>query len=141
MTKHVDSLIDDFFISPFKISIALSGTPLDNIAQKCYRVENFNTKINLLTHLITKQEEFKKVLVFVSNKKMADKVFELIEPEFGHESCIIHSNKSQNYRIRSIEDFDSGKNRILDAYKHAVREKYRFFSYGDAMFLTPDKAR
>tara|TARA_Y100000389_G_scaffold204945_1_gene261093 strand:+ start:929 stop:1948 length:1020 start_codon:yes stop_codon:yes gene_type:complete len=35
----------------------------------------------------------------------------------------------------------SGKNRILDAYKHAVREKYRFFSYGDAMFLTPDKAR
>ena len=31
-----------------------------------------------------------------------------------------------------------GKERILDAYRHAVREKYRFFSYGDAMFLTPD---
>ena len=31
----------------------------------------------------------------------------------------------------------AGKDRILDAYKHAVREKYRFFSYGDAMFLTP----
>jgi ATP-dependent RNA helicase RhlE len=44
---------------------------------------------------------------------MADKVFEQIEPKFGHETCIIHSNKSQNYRIRSIEDFDSGKNRIL----------------------------
>jgi ATP-dependent RNA helicase RhlE len=113
MTKHVDSLIDDFFISPVKISIAVSGTPLDNIAQQCYKVENFNTKINLLTHLIANQEEFKKVLIFVSNKKMADKVFELIEPEFGYESCIIHSNKSQNYRISSIEDFDSGKNRIL----------------------------
>ncbi len=113
MTKDVYSLIDDFFLSPAKISIAVSGTPLDNIAQKCYKVENFNTKINLLTHLIANQEDFKKVLVFVSNKKMADKVFELIEPEFGHESCIIHSNKSQNYRIRSIKDFDSGKNRIL----------------------------
>jgi len=33
----------------------------------------------------------------------------------------------------------AGKERILDAYRHAVREKYRFFSYGDAMFLTPDK--
>ena len=32
----------------------------------------------------------------------------------------------------------AGKARILDAYAHAVREKYRFFSYGDAMFLTPD---
>lgn len=31
----------------------------------------------------------------------------------------------------------AGKDRILDAYRHAVREKYRFFSYGDAMFLTP----
>ena len=32
----------------------------------------------------------------------------------------------------------AGKKRILDAYAHAVRETYRFFSYGDAMFLTPD---
>ena len=30
----------------------------------------------------------------------------------------------------------TGKARILDAYAHAVREKYRFFSYGDAMFLS-----
>ena len=77
MTKHVDSLIDDFFISPVKISIAVSGTPLDNISQQCYKVENFNTKINLLTHLIANQEEFKKVLIFVSNKKMAGTLFKV----------------------------------------------------------------
>ena len=29
----------------------------------------------------------------------------------------------------------AGHDRILDAYQHAVREKYRFFSYGDAMFI------
>ncbi|MGD0521873.1 MAG: S-adenosylmethionine:tRNA ribosyltransferase-isomerase [Terracidiphilus sp.] len=28
-----------------------------------------------------------------------------------------------------------GRERVMDAYAHAVREKYRFFSYGDCMFL------
>jgi len=27
---------------------------------------------------------------------------------------------------------------ILDAYRHAVEERYRFFSYGDAMFISKD---
>jgi S-adenosylmethionine:tRNA ribosyltransferase-isomerase len=29
----------------------------------------------------------------------------------------------------------AGKARILDAYRHAVEQRYRFFSYGDAMFI------
>lgn len=113
MTEHVDVLIDDFFIQPKKISIALSGTPLDNISQSCYQVRNFYTKVNLLKHLLADSEEFKKVIVFVSNKRSADRLFDSIEKVFSDEVCVIHSNKTQNYRIRSIEDFDSGKNRIL----------------------------
>lgn len=31
----------------------------------------------------------------------------------------------------------SGKGHIMNAYRTAVQEKYRFFSYGDAMFLMP----
>jgi S-adenosylmethionine:tRNA ribosyltransferase-isomerase len=29
----------------------------------------------------------------------------------------------------------AGRERVLAAYNHAVEEKYRFFSYGDCMFL------
>ncbi len=34
----------------------------------------------------------------------------------------------------------AGTERILNAYRHAIQEKYRFFSYGDSMFLTPDSS-
>jgi S-adenosylmethionine:tRNA ribosyltransferase-isomerase len=30
-----------------------------------------------------------------------------------------------------------GREALLAAYRHAVEARYRFFSYGDAMFLTP----
>jgi S-adenosylmethionine:tRNA ribosyltransferase-isomerase len=30
-----------------------------------------------------------------------------------------------------------GREALLCAYRHAVQARYRFFSYGDAMFMTP----
>lgn len=115
MTEEVDVLIDDFFVSPSKISIAVSGTPLENIAQKGYAVPNYYTKVNLLINLLEDKEEFNKVLVFTSSKKKADTVFEALEEIYGPEVRVIHSNKSQNYRIKSVEEFDKGENRILVA--------------------------
>lgn len=33
----------------------------------------------------------------------------------------------------------AGRDNILNAYKEAIKEKYRFFSFGDAMFITGDE--
>ncbi|WP_452220845.1 DEAD/DEAH box helicase [Lacinutrix salivirga] len=115
MTEDVDALISDFFIVPQRVSIAVSGTPLENIAQTKYSVPNYYTKLNLLVHLFKDTETFNKVLVFVSNKRMADRLFEALDEHFNAELCVIHSNKTQNYRLRSIEQFRAGENRILVA--------------------------
>ncbi len=34
----------------------------------------------------------------------------------------------------------AGREHVLDAYRHAVAQQYRFFSYGDAMFVEPAPA-
>ena len=115
MTEDVDQLIYDYFKKPKKISIAVSGTPLDNIEQVAYNVPNFFTKVNLLNHLLQDKETYNKVLIFVAFKRTADYLFKHLEEVFGSETCVIHSNKTQNYRIRSIKQFDEGNNRILAA--------------------------
>jgi ATP-dependent RNA helicase RhlE len=115
MTTDVEALINDFFKNPTKVSIAVSGTPLDNIAQVSYNIPNFFTKVNLLNHLLLDTKTYHKVLIFVAFKRTADLLFSQLEEVFGSETCVIHSNKTQNYRIRSIRQFDEGNNRILVA--------------------------
>jgi len=113
MTEDIEDIIAKFFIATEKISVALSGTPLENITQSSYAVPNFYTKANLLGHLLKEATTFKKVLVFVANKRSADRLFEELQELYSEEICVIHSNKTQNYRMRSIKQFDEGINRIL----------------------------
>ncbi|TYA78445.1 DEAD/DEAH box helicase [Seonamhaeicola marinus] len=115
MTQDVDVLINDFFRNPERVSIAVSGTPLENISQKRYDVPNFYTKVNLLEFLLGDTETFNKVLIFVAYKRMADRLFDKLEELFRDDVCVIHSNKTQNYRLRSIEAFSEGEHRILIA--------------------------
>lgn len=115
MTDDVNLLINDFFYQPVQLSTAVSGTPLENIAQSCFPAPNFHSKANLLVHLLEDADEFAKVLVFVPSKRMADRLYERIYRSFFGEIGIIHSNKSQNTRNNAIEQFNDGTHRILIA--------------------------
>ena len=115
MTDEVDKMITEIFTNPQRISVAKSGTPLENIKQFCYEAPNFYTKVNLLEELLSDTETYHKALIFVGYKKLADRLFDRLDKKFPDQCCIIHSNKTQNYRLRSIEQFETGENRILIA--------------------------
>jgi ATP-dependent RNA helicase RhlE len=108
MTDEVDAVLNDFFDFPEEVSLAASGTPLTNITQLAYQVQNFNTKINLLKHLLAENESMSRVLIFVNNKKISDMLHESIEADFDGQFGVIHSNKSQNYRLQTMASFQEG---------------------------------
>ena len=108
MTDEVDKVLDDYFDYPEEVTLSPSGTPLENITQITYNIPNFNTKINLLKHLLQTNENMSRVLVFVNNKKISDMVHESIEEDFEGQFGVIHSNKSQNYRLSTMAEFQAG---------------------------------
>jgi ATP-dependent RNA helicase RhlE len=115
LTPEVDQLLDTFFKSPIKIEANASGSPLKNIQQLAYPVPNFYTKVAFLIKLLKDEEQFKKVLVFVKNKKQATILFNILETEMPSIAQVIHSNKTQNYRLRSVENFDNNTFPVLIA--------------------------
>ncbi len=121
MTPDVDKVIDAFFNQPERFVMVPGGTPLDNIEQKVYKVPNFYTKINLLEHLLAADADMTKVLVFVESKRLADRLEGYLAENFPDNLGVIHSNKSQNLRLKSVKRFDEGKYRILIATELIAR--------------------
>lgn len=115
LTEEVEELIQTFFNAPIKVEAAPSGTPLENIDQLAYDVPNFNTKVNLLTLLLTEDEAMAKVLVFAATKKLADELFTSLEPKFPGVVGVIHSNKEQNHRFNTVKQFQEGIYRFIIA--------------------------
>lgn len=113
MTDEVDDILNDYFDFPEEVTLAASGTPLEKITQITYNVPNFNTKVNLLKHLLQNNESMDRVLVFVNNKKISDMLHTRIEEDFEGQFGVIHSNKSQNYRLSTMAEFQEGNLRGL----------------------------
>jgi ATP-dependent RNA helicase RhlE len=115
LTEEVEVLIQQFFDRPEKIEAAPAGTPVENIVQSLYEVPNFYTKLNLLQLLLAEDASMSKVLVFVATKKLADELYEALEPNFPGSIGVIHSNKEQNYRFNTVKQFKDGVFRLIIA--------------------------
>lgn len=114
MDEDIEEIIDEYFIAPIYVEAAPAGTPVEKIQQIAYNVPNFNTKLNLLFHLL-EDDKFKKVLIFAESKKFADIIYEKLSKIHENQVDVIHSNKAQNYRFNAVDKFKNNELRILVA--------------------------
>ena len=83
LIEEVEAFINEYFNSPVRIEAAPAGTPVDNIEQTAYEVPNFYTKVNLLKLLLTEDDNMTKVVVFAGSRKLADHLYDELEPSFS----------------------------------------------------------
>jgi ATP-dependent RNA helicase RhlE len=115
LSEEVEAIVSQVFNDPVRVEATPAGTPVDRVDQSFIRIPNLSTKMNLLEILEDTDEALSKVLVFTDSRATADDVFERLEPVFGDQLGVIHSNKSQNSRFATVERFKLGEVRILIA--------------------------
>ncbi|MXS70456.1 DEAD/DEAH box helicase [Flavobacteriaceae bacterium W22] len=118
MPGEIQKLADSILNTPIKVSVTPISSTAETIKQSVYFVEKEN-KLDLLTHILQNNIS-DSVLVFSRTKHGADKIArKLQQSKITAEA--IHGNKSQNARQNALNNFKSGKTRILVATDIAAR--------------------
>ena len=117
-STQIRALARGLITNPVEISVSPRNSTVDTVAQSVYSVEK-SRKTDLLIHLITEGGWYQ-ALVFCRTKQGANRLAQKLQKS-GIEAAAIHGNKSQNARIRALNDFKSGRSRILVATDIAAR--------------------
>lgn len=117
--KALRPIIESMIENPVEIQIEQAIAASDLVDQKLIRVQSGADKFKMLLDLI-KPDEFRKVLIFAESKRTVNQVGKKLN-QSGVNSEVIHGNKSQNYRIKALQQFSTGKVRVLVATDVAAR--------------------
>jgi ATP-dependent RNA helicase RhlE len=117
--KNQRSLIREILNQPVEVRVSAGNVAADRIDQEIVRVREGENKLEVLLAMVS-EEGFQKVLVFADTKRWVKKVCQKLQ-QAGIKADEIHSNKSQNYRLKALNDFRNGKTRVLIATDVAAR--------------------
>ena len=118
LSREIEQLTHQFQQSPKIVQIGRRANPAETVTQFAYEVPP-HLKPALLLHLLS-NPDFDTVLVFSRTKHGADRIARRLESS-GIKTGTIHSNRSQNQRLRALKDFKSGAVRVLVATDIAAR--------------------
>lgn len=106
LSKEIESLTHEFQRHPKTIQIGRRANPAETVTQFVYEVPK-HLKTALLLHLLH-EPEMNMVLVFSRMKHAADRLARQLEQK-GVRCATLHSNRSQNQRLRALKDFKDAR--------------------------------
>ena len=118
MPESIAQLAAKILHDPVLVTVTPPASVVVTIAQKVYFAEKAE-KSQLLIDLLSASDA-QQVLVFSRTKHGADKLAKILN-RAGIRSCAIHGNKSQNARVKAMNDFKSGECRVMIATDIAAR--------------------
>ena len=118
MPAEIAALAARILHDPELVSVTPPASVVETIAQRVHFAEK-SEKSALLIDLL-RHSEARQVLVFTRTKHGADRLARILN-KTGIEAAALHGNKSQNARVRAMNDFKSGACRVLIATDIAAR--------------------
>jgi ATP-dependent RNA helicase RhlE len=114
---EIKSLAAQFMTSPVEVQVAAVNTVAATITHRVHPV-SADRKRDLVMRLL--KSENGQTLIFCRTKRGSDRLCRHLSAG-GFRADAIHGNKSQNARTRSLQDFKTGRTRILVATDIAAR--------------------
>ena len=118
MPPEVEALARKYLRKPVVVQVGRRSSAASTVTHAVYPVPR-DRKSELLAQLL-RAEKLDSVLVFTRTKHGADRVVRHLERE-QIEATAMHADKTQPQRTRALEDFKSGKVRVLVATDIAQR--------------------
>jgi len=118
MPKEIAGLADDMLKNPVEVRVTPAATTVDRVDQHVFFVDGA-AKRDVLVELM-RGADVSRAIVFTRTKRGADRVAQHLDAA-GVGAQAIHGNKSQNQRVRALDNFKSGATRILVATDIAAR--------------------
>jgi ATP-dependent RNA helicase RhlE len=118
MPPEVEALARKYLRKPVVVQVGRRSAAVGTVTHAVYPVPR-ERKTTLLVELL-KQADMDSVLIFTRTKHGADRVVRHLEDD-GIAATAMHADKSQGERTRALEDFKSGKIRVLVATDIAQR--------------------
>ena len=117
-SDDIRQLAGGFLRKPTFLQVTPSNATADKVEQSAYRVPK-DHKRHLLAHLII-EGNWHQVLVFTRTKHGANRLTQQLERS-GINAMAIHGNKSQNARVKALQDFKENRITALVATEVAAR--------------------